>query len=237
MALPVMSSPTYELKVPSLKKKVKYRAFLVKEEKALLIAQQSEDPAVMLNTIKDIISSCTFGKLNVEDLAIFDIEYIFCQLRAKSVGEISELMFNCLECNDPKAKMKVAINLTELEVEFHPDHKKSIDLFDDVGVTMKYPSLDMLDKMKNVKEESIEAVFEVITSCIDNIYAGDQIYSSKEQSKEELISFLDNLTQSQFKKIQQFFETMPKLEKKIEFKCPVCNYHHNHSIQGIENFF
>jgi hypothetical protein len=237
MALPVMSSPTYELKVPSLKKKVKYRAFLVKEEKALLIAQQSEDPTVMLNTIKDIISSCTFGKLNVEDLAIFDIEYIFCQLRAKSVGEISELVFNCLECNDPKAKMKVAINLTELEVEFHPDHKKSIDLFDDVGVTMKYPSLDMLDKMKSVKEESIEAVFEVITSCIDNIYAGDQIYSSKEQSKEELISFLDNLTQSQFKKIQQFFETMPKLEKKIEFSCPVCNYMHNHSIQGIENFF
>ena len=237
MALPVMSSATYELKVPSLKKKVKFRAFLVKEEKALLIAQQSEDPNVMLNTIKDIISACTFGKLDTEDLAMFDIEYIFCQLRAKSVGEISELVFNCLECNDPKAKMKVTINLTELEVQFNPDHKKTIDLFDDVGVVMKYPSLDMLNKMRDINQESIEAVFEVIISCIDNIYAGDQIYTAKEQTKEELISFLDNLTQSQFKKIQQFFETMPKLEKKIEFDCPVCNYHHNHSIQGIENFF
>lgn len=237
MALPVMSTPTYELTVPSLKKKVKYRPFLVKEEKALLIAQQSEDATVMLNTIKDIISSCTNGKLNVEDLAVFDIEYIFCQLRAKSVGEISELIFNCLECNDPKAKMKVTIDLTQLNVEFDPDHKKNIDLFNDVGVVMKYPSLDMLNAIKDVKEESVEAVFDVIIASIDHIYAGEEIYAAKEQSKEELTRFLDNLTQDQFKKIQKFFDTMPKLEKKIEFDCPVCSYHHNHTIRGIENFF
>ena len=237
MALPVMSTPTYELTIPSSKKKVKYRPFLVKEEKTLLIAQQSEDPNVMVNTIKELISSCTFGKVDVDELAMFDIEYIFCQLRAKSVGEISEIIFNCLECNDPKAKMRLTIDLTQLEVEFHPDHKKSIDLFDDVGVTMKYPSLDMLNYMKDVKDESIEAVFEVIVSCIDNIYAGNEIYSAKEQTKEELTRFLDNLTQDQFKKIQQFFETMPKLQKNVEFDCPVCKYHHEHTIQGIENFF
>lgn len=237
MALPVMSTPTYELIVPSTKKKVKYRSFLVKEEKTLLIAQQSEDQNVMVNTIKALISSCTFGKLDVEELAMFDIEYIFCQLRAKSVGEISEIVFSCLECNDPKAKMRVSIDLTKLEVDFHPDHKKVIELFDDVGVTMKYPSLDMLNHIKDIKEESIEAVFNVIISCIDNIYSGDEIYPAKEQSKEELTNFLDNLTQEQFKKIQSFFETIPKLQKKIEFDCPVCNYHHNHTVQGIENFF
>lgn len=237
MALPVMSTPTYELIVPSTKKKIKYRSFLVKEEKTLLIAQQSEDQTVMVNTIKALISSCTFGKLDVEELAMFDIEYIFCQLRAKSVGEISEIVFSCLECNDPKAKMRVSIDLTKLEVDFHPDHKKVIELFDDVGVTMKYPSLDMLNHIKDIKEESIEAVFNVIISCIDNIYSGDEIYPAKEQSKEELTNFLDNLTQEQFKKIQSFFETIPKLQKKIEFDCPVCNYHHNHTVQGIENFF
>lgn len=237
MALPVMSSPTYELTVPSLKKKVKYRAFLVKEEKALLIAQQSEDPNVMVDTIKQLINSCTFGKIDVEQLAMFDIEYIFCQLRSKSVGEISELVFNCLECNDEKAKIKVTIDLNQLQVEFHEDHKKTIDLFDDVGITMKYPSLDMLNELKNIKEDSIESAFEVVVSSIDHIYAGEEIYPAKEQSKEELTSFLDNLTQEQFKKIQRFFETMPKLEKKVEFDCPVCNYHHSHTIQGIENFF
>jgi hypothetical protein len=237
MALPVMSSPTYELTIPSSKKKFKYRAFLVKEEKTLLIAQQSEDQNVMVNTIKDIISSCTFGKINVEELAMFDIEYIFCKLRSKSVGEISELIFNCLECNDAKAKMKISIDLNQLEVEFHDDHKKTIDLFDDVGITMKYPSLDMLNQIKDIEGESIENAFEVIVSCIDHIFAGDEIYPAKEQSKEELTSFLDNLTQEQFKKIQRFFETMPKLEKKVEFDCPVCNYHHSHKIQGIENFF
>lgn len=237
MALPVMSTPTYELTVPSSKKKVKYRPFLVKEEKTLLIAQQSEDQNVMVNTIKELISSCTFGKLDVDELAMFDIEYIFCQLRAKSVGEISEIIFNCLECNDPKAKMRISIDLTQLQVEFHQDHKTTIDLFDDVGVTMKYPSLDMLNYLKDIKDESIETVFEVIVGCIDNIYSGNEIYSAKEQTKEELTRFLDNLTQEQFKKIQQFFETMPKLQKKIEFDCPVCKYHHEHTLQGIENFF
>lgn len=237
MALPVMSTPTYELIIPSTKKKVKYRPFLVKEEKTLLIAQQSEDPNVMVHTIKELIASCTFGKVDVEDLAMFDIEYIFCQLRAKSVGEISEIIFNCLECNDPKAKMRLSIDLTQLEVEFHPDHKKTIDLFDDVGVTMKYPNLETLNYLKDLKDESVESVFEVIVGCIDNVYSGNEIYSAKEQTKEELTAFLDNLTQEQFKKIQQFFETMPKLQKNVEFDCPVCKYHHTHTIQGIENFF
>lgn len=237
MALPVMSTPTYEMTIPSSKEKVKFRPFLVREEKALLIAQQSDDPQVMLDTLKDVIVSCTLGKVDPNKLAIFDIEYIFLQLRAKSVGEISELVFSCLECNDSKAKMNISIDLTKLEVNFNPDHKVDIQLFDNVGIKMKYPGLAMLDKMKNLDDNNVEGIFEMITSCIDCIYDDLNVYTAAEQTKEELEEFINNLTQEQFAKIQQFFETMPKLEKVIEFDCKVCGFHHKQTIQGIDGFF
>lgn len=237
MALPSIATPTYDLIVPSTKQKVKYRPFIVKEEKALMIAQQSEDPQVMLNTLKDVITSCTNGKLDVNKLAMFDIEYIFIQLRAKSVGEISELMFSCLQCNDPKAKIKVQIDLTQLEVAFDPEHKADIELFGDVGIKMKYPGLSVMNKMKNSKVDDIEAVFELIVECIDCIYDNENVYPAAEQSKEELEEFINNLTQDQFAKVQSFFETMPKLEKTVEFKCPVCGYDHKQVLQGLEGFF
>lgn len=237
MALPVMTTPTYELTVPSTKQKIKYRPFLVKEEKALLIAQQSEDPTTMLDTLKSVITSCTLGKLDVNKLAVFDIEYIFIQLRAKSVGEISELIFSCLQCNDPKAKMKVAIDLTQLEVNFNPEHKSDIQLFDDVGIKMKYPGLALINSMKNLENDSVDAIFNLIIGSIECIYDTDNVYLASEQTKEELEDFINNLTQEQFAKVQQFFETMPKLEKTIEFKCSVCGYDHHQTIQGIEGFF
>ena len=237
MALPVMSVPTYELTVPSTKQKIKYRPFLVKEEKTLMIAQQSEDETVMLNTLKSIISGCTFDKLSVDTLAIFDIEYIFTQLRAKSVGEISELIFMCKQCNDPKARMHVDIDLTSLKVEFNEKHMVTIPLFNDVGIKMKYPSLTLLDKMKEFDNNEVSAIFDVITECIDSIYDEDTVYPAAEQTKEELEVFINNLTQEQFLKIQQFFETMPKLEKTIEFSCPVCKHEHSHTIRGLSGFF
>jgi len=237
MALPVMSVPTYELIVPSTKQKIKYRPFLVREEKALMIAQQSEDESVMLDTLKSIIEGCTLNKLNVEKLAMFDIEYIFTQLRARSVGEISELLFSCLECNDPKAKMPVDIDLTTLKVEFDENHSTTIPLFDNVGIKMKYPSLALLDKMKDFDSTDISVIFNIIFDCVDSIYDEDSVYPAAEQSKEELEEFINNLTQEQFKKIQQFFETMPKLEKTIEFDCPVCKHHHKHIVKGLSGFF
>lgn len=235
MALPVMSVPTYELTIPSTKQKVKYRPFLVKEEKALLIAQQSEDAKTMFETLKSIIKACTFNKLDVDKLAIFDVEFIFCQLRAKSVGENTELVFNCLECNDPKGKIRIDIDLTKLEVQFNPEHKANIDLYDDVGIKMKYPGIEMLNKLKNIDDTDI--IFDVITDCIDSIYTTDEVFAAKDQSKEELIEFIENLTQEQFVKIQNFFETMPKLEKQLEFDCPNCGYHHKQTLQGLDSFF
>ena len=237
MALPVMSVPTYELTVPSTKKKTKYRPFLVREEKALMIAQQSEDESVRLDTLKSVVDGCAFGKLDIDELAIFDVEHIFTQLRAKSVGEISELVFNCLECKDPKAKMYVDIDLTTLKVEFNEKHSITIPLFDNVGIKMKYPSLALLDKMKEFDSNEVSVIFDVITECIDSIYDEDTVYPAVEQTKEELETFINNLTQEQFIKIQQFFETMPKLEKTIEFDCPVCKHHHSHTVKGLSGFF
>jgi rubrerythrin len=237
MALPVMSTPTYELTIPSSKAKVKFRPFLVKEEKSLMIAQQSEEVNVMYDTLKNIIHDCTFKKIDIEQLAIFDIEYIFCQLRAKSVGEISNLVFNCLECNDPKGKMQVNIDLTTINVEFDKDHQQNIDLFDDVGIKMKYPGIQMLKNAEKVEGDNIEAVMDVIVDSIECIYTKDEIFPAKEQTKEELKQFLDNLTQEQFKKIQVFFDTMPKFKKDVEFDCPNCGYHHKHTLEGLESFF
>ena len=237
MALPVMSAPTYELTVPSTKQKIKYRPFLVKEEKALLIAQQSEDETVMLNTLKDVITACTLGKLDADKIAMFDIEYIFTQLRAKSVGEISELVFMCKQCNDPKAKMYVDIDLTQLKVQFDPAHTSDINLFGNVGIKMKYPDLALLDSLEGGNVNDVDSIFKIITQCIESIYDEDAVYSANEQTKEELDQFINNLTQDQFKKVQAFFETMPKLEKKVEFDCPVCKHHHEHTIRGLTGFF
>ena len=237
MALPVMKTPTYEMTIPSTKQVVKYRPFLVKEEKSLMIAQQSDDANTMVNTLKGVIDACTFGKVDVNKLAMFDIEYIFVQLRAKSVGEISELIFSCKQCNDPKAKMKIAIDLTQLEVKFNPDHVTDIQLFDNVGVKMKYPSIATVNKLKGASAEDVDSIFGIIIDCIDSIYDDENIYSAAEQSREELTEFINNLTQDQFGKLQKFFETMPKLEKEIEFDCPVCAYHHKQTIQGLEGFF
>lgn len=235
MALPNLSTPTYELTLPSTKEKIKFRPFLVKEEKALMIAQQSEDSTTMLNTIKEIIRGCTFDKLDIEKLATFDIEYVFLQLRAKSVGEMSELMFSCKNCNDEKAKIKLNLDLSKIQVSFDPNHKKNIDLFGDVGITMKYPSLELTKKITS--DNDVETTFALITACIESIYDKDSVYSAVDQTPAELEEFINNLTQEQFKKIQEFFETMPKLEHKVEFDCPVCKFHHNHTIKGLESFF
>lgn len=237
MPLPTMTTPTYELTVPSSKQKVKYRPFLVKEEKALMLAQQSENQLTMIDTLKSIIKECTFGKIDVDKLAIFDIEYIFIQLRAKSVGEISELTYSCLQCGDPKAKMNINVDLTKLEVVFNPDHTSDISLFEDVGIKMKYPGIRSIANNVNVKEGSVEFIDNMVIDCIDCIYDDSTVYVAAEQTREELREFIDNLTQEQFSKIENFFDTMPKLEKKLEFDCPVCKYHHEKIIQGIDDFF
>ena len=237
MALPMQQTPSYTAVVPSTGDKIQFRPFLVKEQKSLLLAQQSEDQKVMIDTLKGVISACTSGKVNPDELALFDLEYLFTQIRAKSVGETVELIFSCDDCDDEKAKIKIPIDLTKIEVTKDESHNKKIPLFDDVGVVMKYPSIDMLEIIGKINENSLETVFNVIGKCIDYIYNSDEVFYSKETSDEEMSEFLNNLTQDQFAKIQKFFETTPKISSSVQYKCPVCSKQHNRIIEGMNNFF
>jgi hypothetical protein len=240
MALPVMSTPTYNLVIPSTKKIVKYRPFLVKEEKSILIAQQSEDIVVMIDTLKDVIRSCILDKVDPDSLATFDLEYIFTQIRAKSVGEIIELLFPCDidhgEQND-KAKVKISIDLTKIEVEFSEDHTNKIDLFGEVGVIMKYPTIEIMTKLEKTNQDDVDNIFDIIADCIELIYEGDKIHYAKEQKKTELLDFLYNLNSEQFTKIQNFFATIPRIKKEVEYDCPVCGRHHHKTLEGMQSFF
>jgi hypothetical protein len=237
MALPVQSTPIYSLIVPSTKETLKYRPFLIKEQKSLLSAQQSEDISIMLDTLRSVIQSCVQGTVDVGALAIFDLEYMFSQIRAKSVGETVDLLFLCDVCDVEDAKVKITIDLTKLEVEQDPDHTKKISLFDDVGVVMKYPSLDNAKKLSTIREDDVEAIFKQTIESIDYIYDSKEIYYAKEQSTEELEAFINNLTDEQFQGIKRFFETMPSLAHRVEYSCPVCRLKHNKKLEGINSFF
>ena len=240
MALPVMSTPTYTLVIPSNKKSVKYRPFLVKEEKAILIAQQSEDMVTMVDTLKSVIKSCILDKIDPDELATFDLEYIFTQIRAKSVGETIELLFPCDvdhgEQND-KAKVKILIDLTKIDVETPEGHNPKIELFNDVGVMMKYPTLEIMSKLEKTDTDDLDNIFDIIADCINYIYEGDKIHYAKEQKKEELIEFLGNLNSQQFMLVQEFFSTMPRIKKDVEYDCPICGKHHNKTLEGLQSFF
>jgi hypothetical protein len=240
MALPMMNTPTYNMVVPSSGVSVKFRPFLVKEEKALLIAQQSEDLMVMVDTLKSVIKTCVLDNIDVNKLATFDIEYMFTQIRAKSVGEIIELIFPCDNDHgedNEKARVKVSIDLTTLVVNKEDGHTNKIDLFGDVGVVMKYPTIDVMKKLESIDNDNLDKIFDVVALSVDYIYQGDEIFYAKEQQHEELLQFLNNLTSDQFLKIQNFFATMPRIKKEIEYTCPVCQKQHKKMLEGMQSFF
>lgn len=236
MALPIQSAPTYTLKVPSTSKTVKFRPFLVKDEKALLIAQQSEDLNVMVDTLKNVIASCVLDQIDVNSLAIFDLEYIFSQIRAKSSGEISELTFTCGSCNEKGNSVKVELDISKIEVTKTKDHTNKIPLFEDVGVMMKYPTIDILKKMENGLD-TVDSVVDIVIDCIDVIYNSTEMFYTKELNRNEVSEFVENLTKEQFDKLENFFATMPKYQKLVEFNCPACGKHNITTLEGIKSFF
>jgi len=240
MALPISNTPIYSLTIPSSESEFKFRPFLVKEQKTLLLAQQSEDITTMVNSLKDVIKSCAKSDININELTTFDLEYIFTQMRAKSVGENIELFFKCDvdhgEDNE-KAKIKVNIDLTKIEVQKSETHTKNIKLFDDVGVIMKYPDLNLLKIIENVNGTNVDELFKLIIPCIDQIYNSNEVFHIKEQSNNDVVDFLNNLTTDQFNKIQEFFTTMPKMVYNVEYTCPVCNKLHKETLEGLQNFF
>lgn len=246
MSLPVLNTPTYSLTIPSTKKKVKYRPFLVREEKIMLLVKESKDSSEMLNAIKDVVKACTFNVVDPEKLSTFDLEYIFLQLRSKSVGETIELVMRCtnqvpesteegfgdkmVECG---GKIEFAIDISKINVNFPENHSNIVMVEDTIGITFKYPSMDTLEELEKGMSE-----FDVIVSLIDNIFDKDNVYDAKDSTKQQLVDFIESLTNQQYNKIMStFFETMPSLEHTQEFKCKKCGNKGSYTFRGVADFF
>ena len=245
MALPKIDVPTYETTLISSGKKVKYRPFLVKEQKLFLMASQSTDEKETVGVVKQVLNNCIISDIDVDDLPTFDLEHLFMQLRARSVGEVVNLKYNCNNTvKDDKGEDKVCgglvkfdLNLLEIEPTRNEEHNNKIEITDKLGIVMKYPTLGMVKNFDNLQSESIDTIMEVIVSCIDFIYDADQMYYAKDSTKEELMEFVDNLQQDDLEKIQKFFTTMPKISKPLDFKCGKCGYEEKIVVEGIQNFF
>ena len=247
MGLPTITVPQYTLTVPSTGKEIKYRPFLVKEEKILLLAMESEDSADMVAATKNIINSCTYGDFNADDSPVFDIEYIFLQLRGKAKGEVIELKYKCPKC---EGEIDLNIDLNKIKVVTNEKHTKDIKLKDDLGVMMKYPTVDMQSEFSQLQKESnpVDGLFESVTRCIDYIYDAETTYPAKDHSKEELLTFVESLTDDYFKQITNFFETIPVLKHKAVLHCTnkvkrkgkeakVCNHKEDIELEGLASFF
>lgn len=238
MPLPKVSTPTYELEIPSIKKTVKYRPFLVKEEKILIIAMESEDPKQITEAVKDVISNCIITKgIKVDSLATFDIEYLFLNIRGKSVGETAEVLITCPD--DGETQVPVTINLDDIKVEVNDEHSRDIQLDDNLSVRMKYPSISEFIKNNFIRNDqiSVDDTFGVITSCIEQIYNEEESWSASDCTKKELTDFLESLSSKQFKKIEKFFESMPKLSHTIKVTNPNTGAENKIVLEGLTSFF
>jgi hypothetical protein len=238
MPLPKISTPTYELELPSTEQTIKYRPFLVKEEKLLVIALESEDTKQITNAIKTVIKNCIETKgIKVESLPTFDIEFLFLNIRGKSVGE--EIEVNIICPDDGETTVPVKINVDDIKVQKNSNHNKKIKLDDSIMMEMKYPSLDQFIKSNFDLSDNntMDQSFDLISSCIDKIYTEDEVWSSSDVTKKELVEFLDQMNSTQFKEIEKFFETMPKLSHKIKIINPVTKVESEVTLEGLSSFF
>ena len=243
MALPKIDVPIFEVKLFSLDKKVKFRPFTVKEEKLFLIASESDDPQSAITTIKQVLNNCVIDDTDIDSLPLFDVEMLFLNLRARSIGEVVELKYKCNnniteeDGREHKCGNEVGVDVNVLEVlpEGGPNHSKKNQINDKLGMVMKYPKMDVIVNMDD--KENIDSVLQMIVSCIDYIYDSDNLYYAKDSTKEELIEFLETLQAKDLENIKQFFETMPKMKKTLDFKCGKCGYKEKIDVEGIQNFF
>ena len=234
MALPKLETPKYTLEVPSTGQSVEYRPFLVKEEKVLLVAQESDDNKTMMKAMGDIIDSCTFGNLNIKSITNFDLEYIFLKLRSKSVGEISEILLSCTECD---TKNEVKINLDEIEIKVPKDKDKKIMLTGDVGITLKYISALDVTRLSSYDDDQSKLINETVLSTIENIFDKDNVYDMNDSSSKEKEEFINSLNRQQMEKIENFISEAPRLKKEISFTCKSCKTKNKMTLEGTEAFF
>ena len=236
MALPKLTTPTYELEIPSTDEKIKYRPFLVKEEKILMMAMESKASADITQAVKDIVSECTFNKVDISNMPMFDVEYIFLNIRSKSVGEVSKLKLLCPD--DGKTYADVELDLNEVKVQVGEEHTNKIELTEDMGLIMKYPTIDSFSET-GIRDINPSNMLDVISTCILQIYEkkGEKTYDPKDQTKKELTEFIEQLTTTQFKEVQKFFDTMPKLKHEIMIKNPKTKKESKITLTGLNDFF
>lgn len=244
MTLPTIETPRYEIKIPSTGVMIEYRPYLVKEEKMLMIAAESKDSKQALKSMKDIIRSCTFDKVNVNKLALFDLEYIFLKLRTKSVGESANVKMKCEKCEHYTS---ISIDLDSVEIEFtKPDSEnyqdKNIRLTSQVGVILQYINIDKMTKL-NLDPQSdtdkLKSLNDLVIASIESVYDSDKVYNSDDCSHEELTKFVDSMNRSQVEKIERFMAGTPKLQKLVTFKCctPECSHQNSVMLTGLQSFF
>ena len=236
MALPKLDLPIYELVLPSTKKKIKYRPFLVKEEKVLLIALESNDEKNIREAVVQLLKNCIQSRLKVENLSIFDLEYIFLNIRAVSVGEEVQMKITCSD--DGETEVGYNLNLTDVTVNFPEGHSNKIMLTDTTGVIMKYPSFDrFVDANFAGKGVTQENVLNIIAESIDQIFQGEEVFDQSTTSKKEFLQFVESLTNEQLIKLQEFFETAPRLEHNFRITNPKTGVESDYTISGLSNFF
>jgi hypothetical protein len=236
MALPTMDLPTYELEVPSTKKKIKIRPFLVKEEKVLLMALESDDEKNIKEAVLSLLKACIQSRIKVENLSTFDLEFIFLNIRAVSVGEMVEILVTCQDDNETQVKHQ--LNLTDVKVQFPDGHNNKIMLTDDTGIIMKYPTFnEFVEGQFANKEMDDDGAIKIIAQSIDQIFQGEEVYDESTTTKKEFVQFVENLTKEQLEKVQAFFESAPRLEHTFKVTNPNTGVESDYTLRGLQSFF
>jgi len=235
MALPKVESPKFELTVPSTGKKVTYRPYLVKEEKILMLALESDDQNDMIQSIRDVIESCTFGELDQNSITMFDLEYVFIKLREKSVGETSEVRIECPHCTKQN---DVTIDLSKANVNVPKDKSHYVrKITDDIHIKMAYPSVQKTLEITSKEQSDIETAYDVIFASIREIYHSDEVYDISDHTDQELVEFIESLNSTQFESIKDFVESVPSAVIPYQYFCSSCGYQEERTIDGLANFF
>lgn len=241
--LPKLDVPIYEVKLISNEKIIRFRPFLVKEQKLFLMAAESEDGKETINVIRQVLKNCVLDDIDVDTLPTFDLEFLFMNMRARSVDEVVDLKYKCnntvkdekgedVRCN---GTVEFKFNLLEIEPTKHDDHKNTINLTENLGICLKYPTFEMVKKYEDMDEN--EVLSRILVDCIDYIFDKEQIYYAKDSTKEELEEFIDSMQQKDLEKFKDFFDKMPEIKKDVKFKCPKCAYEEDITIKGMQNFF
>jgi hypothetical protein len=239
MALPKIDTPVYEITLPISQVQLKFRPFLVKEQKILLIAMESKDEKEIENNIQMILNNCNLSDVNIDTLPLVDIEYYFLNLRARSVGEVVDSRYKCEnEVNGEKCGnlMDVNFDILNVNVTQPPEGSDLIKISDSVGIKMRYPNFEVSKKIKS-NDSATDSAFKLVLECIDYVYDNDTLYYANEVSQEELLNFIESMTKEQFEKIEFFIDNLPKLDKVVDIKCKKCGFDHKIELQGLQSFF